>query len=309
MKVDILLRTRDFDKDYRWVFRPDYIDDVMEEKIAFLIRMMQKSELKTYLTTESLHNIYYIYDENGSVLVRSGFSGSMDRQGRNIYSVEGFACPAEMNRLFWYALPYLADWLSRTPMLREKWMNEAGEAEANAPEKKTENLLRQIDIEDLSEEDIFEGQQESNRMWQKIEDHSGCMHRLYTDVEHSADMYSLIYGTRPQSFYDGTSFRCYTPETFQTLAPVRAKKEVLAPVPVIDEADSLYRAEIQIEKNGRRYSAYLQAVDSFGEMIGETEDMTFGNDGIGVVRIERGMRAMDKKMSELGYRRGKGENR
>ena len=188
-------------------------------------------------------------------------------------------------------------------------MNEAGETEDNAPEKKTENLLRQMDIEELAEEDIFEGQQESNRMWQKIEDHSGCMHRLYTDVAQSADMYSLVYGTRPQSFYDGTSFRCYTPETWQTLVPVREKKAVIPPVPVINEADCLYRAEIQIEKNGRRYSAYLQAVDSFGEMIGETENMTFGNDGIGVVQIERGMRAMDKKMSELGYRRGKGEKR
>ena len=106
MKVDILLRTRDYDRDYRWIFKPEYVDRVTEDKMSFLIQMMQKSELKQYLENESLYNLYYLYDENGSALVRSGFSGSMDRQGRNIYAVEGIACPAEMNRLFWYALPH-----------------------------------------------------------------------------------------------------------------------------------------------------------------------------------------------------------
>ena len=101
MKVDILLRTRDYDRDYRWIFKPEYVDRVTEDKMSFLIQMMQKSELKQYLENESLYNLYYLYDENGSALVRSGFSGSMDRQGRNIYAVEGIACPAEMNRIWW----------------------------------------------------------------------------------------------------------------------------------------------------------------------------------------------------------------
>ena len=75
MKVDILLRTRDYDRDYRWIFKPEYVDRVTEDKMSFLIQMMQKSELKQYLENESLYNLYYLYDENGSALVRSGFSG------------------------------------------------------------------------------------------------------------------------------------------------------------------------------------------------------------------------------------------
>ena len=74
MKVDILLRTRDYDRDYRWIFKPEYVDRVTEDKMSFLIQMMQKSELKQYLENESLYNLYYLYDENGSALVRSGFS-------------------------------------------------------------------------------------------------------------------------------------------------------------------------------------------------------------------------------------------
>ena len=38
MKVDILLRTRDYDRDYRWIFKPEYVDRVTEDKMSFLIR-------------------------------------------------------------------------------------------------------------------------------------------------------------------------------------------------------------------------------------------------------------------------------
>ena len=145
MKVDILLRTRDYDRDYRWIFKPEYVDRVTEDKMSFLIQMMQKSELKQYLENESLYNLYYLYDENGSALVRSGFSGSMDRQGRNIYAVEGIACPAEMNRLFWYALPYLVDWLLQQPMLREQWLRENG-SEENA------DVEHHMEVEGLTED-------------------------------------------------------------------------------------------------------------------------------------------------------------
>ncbi|MFQ9390200.1 MAG: hypothetical protein ACLR1V_16650 [Coprococcus sp.] len=46
MKVDILLRTRDYDRDYRWIFKPEYVDRVTEDKMSFLIQMMQKSRIE-----------------------------------------------------------------------------------------------------------------------------------------------------------------------------------------------------------------------------------------------------------------------
>ncbi|MFQ9390160.1 MAG: hypothetical protein ACLR1V_16420 [Coprococcus sp.] len=44
--------------------------------------------------------------------------------------------------------------------------------------------------------------------------------------------------------------------------------------------------------------------DGDGEAIAETEDMTFGNDGIGVAQIERALIALDHKIAPLGYSRG-----
>lgn len=78
----------------------------------------------------------------------------------------------------------------------------------------------------------------------------------------------------------------------------------MIPKPVLREEDHLYRAEIQIEKKNWRYAAYLLARDGTGEAIAETEDMTFGNDGIGVAQIERALIALEHKIAPLGYSRG-----
>lgn len=193
MKFDVLLRTRDRDRDYRWVYRPSYVDQVTEKKMSFLIQMMQKPSLKQFLTEESLHNIYYIHDENGSVLVRSGFSGNLDSQGRNIYAVEGLACPPEDNRIFWYALPYLIDRLSKVPLLRNRWMSD----EMNT--SVTQN--RQIEFSSLTEDSLFMGLQDAGSMWQQIQDKSPCMKRLMTDIQTSSEMFNFVYGTRSAGFY------------------------------------------------------------------------------------------------------------
>ena len=34
----------DYDRDYRWIFKPEYVDQVTEDKMSFLIQMMQKSD-------------------------------------------------------------------------------------------------------------------------------------------------------------------------------------------------------------------------------------------------------------------------
>ena len=161
-----------------------------------------------------------------------------------------------------------------------------------------------MEVEGLTEDMIFEGSAEENRMWQCMKDHSACMRRLYADIYQSAEMYSFIYGTRPQSFYEGQTLRCYTPEAISSLAPVPEQNKIVIPKPVLREEDHIYRAEIQIEKKNRRYAAYLLARDGAGEAIAETEDMTFGNDGIGVAQIERALIALDHKIAPLGYSRG-----
>ena len=296
MKVDVLLRTRDFDTDYRWIFRPDYVGQVMEDRMSFLIQMMQKSELKQFLTEESLHNIYFIYDKNGSVLVRSGFSGSMDRQGRTIYAVEGLACPPERNRLFWYALPYLIDRFSRNTLLRDRWMTGRGD--------RSQTRSRQIAFDTLTEESLFMDQGEPESMWQQMQDHSACMQRLMQDIQSSSEMFSFVYGTKSSSFYVSGAGRCYTPEAIGELSAIPIRQMDSSLHPVIDAADNTCQIQIQIEQQAKRYKAFLLARDGRGEAVAETDAMTFGKDGIDLAQIEKARIALNKKLNSVGYYRG-----
>ena len=45
MKVDILLRTRDYDRYYRWIFKPEFVVRVTDDKMSFVFLMLKKSEL------------------------------------------------------------------------------------------------------------------------------------------------------------------------------------------------------------------------------------------------------------------------
>lgn len=297
MKLDALLRTRDFDTDYRWIFYPSYLNPDMEKQLSFMMRMMLDSQRKQYFAGENLQNIFYIYGLNGSVLVRCGFSDSVDRQGRAIQSVEGLACPPEQNRIFWYALPYLIDRLASVPLLRDRWMR--GDNDRKSPQS------RRLEFSSLTEDCLFMEPEETGSIWQLIGDKTPCMDRLMKDIRTSPEMFSFVYGTREKSFYPVSLKRYYTPEELDQLEEIQRKIIDTDPQPALNEAESRYRLEIEIKKQtGGRYAAVIVARDMKGEAIGETDPMTFGKGGIPLVQIEKGRIALDQKLAEAGYRRG-----
>lgn len=297
MKVDVLLKTRGLKSDYRWVYCPEYVDEVFEDKMSFLIQMMQKSSMKDFLLEEGLHNIYFIHDENGSVLIRGGFSESTDVYGRTIYAIEGLACPAEESRVFWYALPYLIDRLSGVPLLRDQWMenqSEPGQVQS-----------RQISFPSLTEDCLFMDRQEPGSLWQQILDKSLCMEKLMADIQASDRMFNFVYGTRNKSFYPVSVGRYYTPEEVNRQPAIGQWMVDTTIAPVIHEAENLYRIEIQTGKQAKRFEACLVARDAAGEAIAETEAMTFGKDGIDIAQLERARMAVNRKLQSVGYGRGR----
>lgn len=298
MKIDVLLKTRGLASDYRWVYCPEYVDDILEGEMSFLVQMMQKSTMKEFLMSEGLRNIYYIHDENGSVLIRGGFSESADKYGRTIYAVEGLACPAEKSRIFWYALPYLIDRLAGAPLLRDRWL--AGQTEPGPVQS------RQISFSSLTEDCLFMAPDEIGSLWQQLGDHSPCMERLAGDIQTSPEIFNLVYGTRNRSFYPVPLGRYYTPSELDNLAPLTEKPVQTGLNPVVAPKEKQFGLEIQVEKQARRYAAYLIARDMSGEAIAETDAMTFGKDGIVIAQMEKARIAMDKKLNAVGYYRGRG---
>jgi hypothetical protein len=303
MKFDALLKTRSLKSDYRWVYCPDYVDQVLEEKMSFLVQMFQKNAMKNFLEQEGLQNLYYIYDENGSILIRGGFSEYTDIYGRTIYAVEGLACPAEQNRLFWYALPYLVDRLLSTSLLRDAWLGNYSEL--------GETSSRKINFSSLTEDCLFMDKDEAGSMWQQMKDHSACMERMMRDIQDAPQMFDFVYGTRNRRFYPATAGRYYTPEELEDLPIIKPKSVLTTLYPIVNEEDNHYIIQIQIEDRNRRFAASLIARDRKGDAIAETEAMTFGKDGIDLAQLERAKKAMMGHLDGAGYcrrRKPKNEN-
>ena len=299
MKFDALLRTRDFDTDYRWIFYPSYLEKDMEKRLSFLMRMMQDSQLKQYFTGENLQNIFYIHDVNGSILVRCGFSEGVDWQGRPIQSLEGLACPPEKNRLFWYALPYLIDRLAAMPLLRDRWMR--GETSSQAYQEWA------LEFSALTEDCLFMETGERGSIWQMIHNWTPAMERLVRDIKDATQMFDFVYGTREKGFYPTALDRYYTPRELPTLQGLEWQVLDTDPQPMLNEGDSAYRVQIDLESgSARRYALTLVARDGRGEAIGQTEPLTFGKTGINIDRIEKARIALDEKLERAGYFREKG---
>lgn len=297
MKIDVLLKTRGLKSDYRWVYCPEYVDEIFDDKMSFLIQMVQKSSMKDFLLKEGLRNIYFIHDENGCALIRGGFSQSTDMYGRTIYAIEGMACPAEESRAFWYALPYLIDRLAGVPLLRDQWIGDQPE-----PGKVQ---CRQINFSSLTEDCLFMEPAEPGSLWQQIVDKSHCMEKLAMDIQTSDSMFNFVYGTRNKAFYPVPMGRYYTPEEVDGQPPVGMWAVDPAIHPVVDEMENLFRIEIQIGRQARRFEACLVARDAAGEAIAETEPMTFGKDGIDIAQLERARMAVNRKLFGVGYSRGR----
>ena len=143
MQFEIVLNSRTYSLDYRWIARPDYISDRLCDRVSDLMYLLERAG---NLTDEDyLRNIFFFTDESGGLLVRGGYSASTDKFGRQIYSVEGIACPARDLRQFWYALPALIAWMAQCPLFRDTWVYGMAEEEDLSG-------LR-VDIPELEEEE------------------------------------------------------------------------------------------------------------------------------------------------------------
>lgn len=75
--------------------------------------------------------------------------------------------------------------------------------------------------------------------------------------------------------------------------------------PIVEDQENRYTIEIQIEKQARRFEAYLVARDWQGEGIAQTDSMSFNKDGIDLAQIEKARIALDRRLGSVGYRRGR----
>lgn len=115
-----LLYSRSLSKDYRWMIVPQKVSPESLKVLHQLYNLYNKH--KTAFSKSSVSPLYCLNHSEATFLVSCGLSRHKDKDGRDIYRLQGISVPHEYRRHFWFILPWiLADFDSRN--LLNAWKN------------------------------------------------------------------------------------------------------------------------------------------------------------------------------------------
>lgn len=112
MKYQIILRSRSFIKDYRWIKTSHYLSktelDILETLFNQYKLLLDDHENSI---EDKLNPVYFLIFSQASVLAYCNVTKFTDKENRNVRTLQGIAVPHTYQRHFWFALPYiLADY-------------------------------------------------------------------------------------------------------------------------------------------------------------------------------------------------------
>ncbi len=297
MKLQIVMKTRSVAADYSWRCWPDYLSPALKSRTDQIQEILSRSANYDYAVEESLHNYYYIPDDSGSLLLHSAMTADTDMHGRRITTIEGLACPEELNRLFWYSLPYLIDRFEQIPLFRTQLADVLDDQEA----------LSRINVQIPDEDDrIFLDMTDPESLWQEMADHSETMQHLQQDIFGTGVLYSFVYGTRDRSFYPAFFEQVYSPKTGAVHLKFPYRSQACA-FPVIEAEEKLVSMRIEIEKhkNEGGWQAYVSAIDKHGNEIARTSSpIRIDESGIALSELLSVRNAALRCLDKYDYGRG-----
>ncbi len=301
MQFEIVLNSRTYSLDYRWIARPDYISDRLCDRVSDLMYLLERAG---NLTDEDyLRNIFFFTDESGGLLVRGGYSASTDKFGRQIYSVEGIACPARDLRQFWYALPALIAWMAQCPLFRDTWVYGMAEEEDLSG-------LR-VDIPELEEEDGSRMLYQSGFLTACPPYVQDCLHFLQEDVLAADQVFPFAFIPGDSRLYlenlaagleAEAAERVYTVRTVTQMQPLPGpEKNVFSGAKILDDR---YHIDLEILREEDNYFAKLTALDQRGREIAYMDrELTFNAVGLELSRLESAAQQLRAAVRLYGYRR------
>lgn len=301
MQFEIVLNSRTYSLDYRWIARPDYISDKLCDRISDLMYLLERAG---NLTDEDyLRNIFFFTDETGGVLVRGGDSASADKFGRQIYSVEGIACPAGQLRQFWYALPALIAWMTQCPLFRDTWVY-------GMPENEDLSGLK-VDIPELQQEDGSRMLSQSGFLAACPPYVQECLEFLQEDVLAAGQVFPFAFIPGDSRFYldnlvtnleTEAAERIYTVRTVTQMQPLPgSESNIFSKADIFDER---YHIDVEILRKGDTYFAKLTALDQKGREIAYMDrELTFNAVGLKLSRLESAAMQLRAAVRLYGYRR------
>ncbi|MFN3532547.1 MAG: hypothetical protein ACK41Q_08580 [Candidatus Brocadia sp.] len=100
-----LLYSRSFSKDYRWMIVPQNVSMDNLKALNLLYNMYDK--YKDAFSKSSVLPLYCLNHTDATFLVSCGLSNHKDKDGRDIYCLQGISVPHEYRRHFWFILPWI----------------------------------------------------------------------------------------------------------------------------------------------------------------------------------------------------------
>lgn len=301
MQYEIILNSRTYSLDYRWIARPAYISEALCDRVRDLMYLLERAG---NLTDEDyLRNIFFFADESGGVLVRGGYSRVTDKFGRQIYSVEGIACPAAQLRRFWYALPVLIAWMTQCPLFRDTWVY--GMAE------ETDLSGLKVDIAELGEDGGDRLLAESGFFSACPAYVQECLWFLQEDVQAAEQVFPFAFIPGDSRIYleslSGSleaeaAERIYTSRTIRQMQQLTAAHA--APFTKAEITDDSYQIEVQIRQDKENFYARLTALDHEGREIAFMDrELVFNSVGLELSRLESAAQQLRSEIRIYGYRR------
>ncbi len=105
MMYQELLYSRSLSKDYRWMIVPPKVSPESLKALNQLYNMYDK--YKHTFSESSILPLYCLNHPEATFLVNCGLSNHKDKDGRDIYCLQGISIAQEYRRHFWFILPWI----------------------------------------------------------------------------------------------------------------------------------------------------------------------------------------------------------
>jgi len=105
MIYQALLYSRSLSKDYRWMIVPSKVSPESLKALNQLYNLYDK--YKSTFSKSSVLPLYCLNHPEATFLVSCGLSNHKDKDGRDIYCLQGISVAHEYRRHFWFILPWI----------------------------------------------------------------------------------------------------------------------------------------------------------------------------------------------------------
>lgn len=285
MKLDILLLTRNKWEDYRWIYKPVYVDSSVNSLLRPLFIAAEDQINRKIFEVDGTRNLFFYKERNYCIFVHLYFTERYDLAGRRIYALEGLACRKADCRKFWKLLPLL---------IEELYGRSLEGVYYQIDEKEKESKQKAVQME-LPEADFFL-EKSCGELEKRYRDYDYAYLNMLDEMKCAGSMYSFAFGNQTEVLSFQNLEKSY--QTGEERKAYTAQEKVFWEI-TEEEKCRIYFCFKKAAMN-YRFSAY--AVSEKNEVIAAVRDVYMKTkEGINLGILLRVEELLEKQTDSYGY--------